>query len=50
MVDYTPARSVTDTAVARAERLFILSGSRVTRFLALVWLKYHEEEEKKKTV
>ena len=36
-----------DTAVTRAERLFICSGSRVTRFLARIWLRYHNHAEAK---
>jgi len=33
-----------DDAHTRAERLYIRSHSKVTRFLALVWLKYEEWE------
>ena len=36
-----------DTAVTRTERLYMTSHSRVTRFLALVWLRYHNHEEAK---
>ena len=36
-----------DDAHTRAERLYMTSHSRVTRFLALVWLRYHNHEEAK---
>ena len=34
-----------DTAVTRAERIYVTSDSPVTRFLALVWLRYHNHKE-----